>query len=180
MQAVRSASGSDRLSDEALETGRLLLELIHAAYPSRDRATTAVAADTSAGGHVPDGRPLSRSAIRASIHIYQRGEVSMGELAAGLGMSNAWASRIVDELATAGLAERRSDPADRRVVHVRLTSRALGFVESAYRWRGEAVERALAELDPTGRAAVRRFLERAIEELSPPDERRAALRGEER
>lgn len=165
-EAGRLPPEAERLSEEALETSRLVLELIHAAYPSRERES----ADRPPPGHVTDGRPLSRGAIRASIQIYQRGQATMGELASGLGMSNAWASRVVEELVRAGLGERSTDPADRRVVHVRLTPGAVGFVESAYRWRGEAVERALGELDPDGRAAVRRFLERTIEELQGPGE----------
>ena len=117
--------------------------------------------------HVADGPPLSRGAIRASIHLYQHGDASMGELAAALGMSNGWASRVVDELVRAGLVARRSDPLDRRIVHVALTSAATDYVASAYRWRGEAIERALEGLDKEGRAAVRRFLARAIEEFQP-------------
>lgn len=129
-------------------------------------------------GHVPDGAPLSRGAIRASIHLYLRGAATMGELAAALGMSNAWASRVVDELVRSGLAGRSPDPLDRRIVHVALTPAATDFVASAYRWRGEAIERALSGLDADGRAAVRRFLARAIEELQPGAEARHPDRGE--
>jgi DNA-binding MarR family transcriptional regulator len=154
---------ADRLSPDALEASRLVLELIHAAYPSRERP----ASDTSLMGHVADGQPLSRGAIRASIHLYQRSGTTMGELASSLGMSNGWASRVVDELVRAGLAERTADPTDRRVVHVALTSAASEFVASAYRWRGEAIERALVGLDEAGRMAVLGFLARAVEELQP-------------
>lgn len=129
-------------------------------------------------GHVPDGPPFSRGAIRASIHLYLRGGASMGELAAALGMSNGWASRVVEELVRAGLVARTPDPVDRRIVHVALTPAAMDFVASAYRWRGEAVERALAGLDVDGRAAVRQFLARVIEELQPGAEARRPDRGE--
>jgi DNA-binding MarR family transcriptional regulator len=157
------APEADRLSADALEASRLVLELIHAAYPSREPASP----HTSVPGHVVDGQPLSRGAIRASIHLYQRSGTTMGELAAALGMSNGWASRVVEELVRAGLAERSTDPMDRRVVHVALTAAASDFVASAYRWRGEAVERALEGLDEDGRRAVIRFLARAVEELQP-------------
>jgi hypothetical protein len=40
------------------------------------------------------------------------------------------------------------------------------MVENTYRWRGEAVERALADLDPEGRRLVTGFLRRVTEELS--------------
>ena len=152
-----------------------MLELIHAAYPSRGRGPI----DASVPAHIVDGQPLSRGAIRASIQLYQRGAVSMGELAGALGMSNGWASRVVDELVRAGLVARSSDPLDRRIVHVALTPAATDFVASAYRWRGEAIERALGGIDPDGRAAIHRFLARAIEELQPASEARPPhVRGE--
>ncbi len=92
----------------------------------------------------------------------------MGELASALGMSAGWATRVVDELVSTGFAERITDPHDRRVVHVRLAAAARDVAEGAYRWQAEAIERALAGLDPAGRQAVRVFLARAIDELSRP------------
>ncbi len=154
------------LSDEALETSKLLLELIHAAYATR-RADVATGSSRSAGE--PDAHPAaspSPHAIRAAIHVHQHGQPTIGELAAGLGISYGWASRVVSELEASGLVRRTTDPADRRLVHVTLTPAAMAMVEGAYRWRGDAVARALATLDGPGRRAVRGFLRKVIDELA--------------
>jgi DNA-binding MarR family transcriptional regulator len=152
-------------ADEVLETSGLVLELIHAGHAA---AGSVHLAPGSEQGHGLDGPRVSRPAIRASIELYQRGQLTMGDLASALGMSAGWATRVVDELVSAGFAERITDPHDRRVVHVRLAAAARDIAEGAYRWRSEAIGRALAGLDPAERRAVRLFLARAIEELSRP------------
>ncbi len=149
------------LSDDAFETSQLLLELIHVSY-----ATRAAEARTAASG----GRSARRStpsthAIRAAIHVYQHGERTIGELATGLAISYGWASRVVSELEAEGMLDRRVDPSDRRVVRVSLTDEAMDMVERTYRWRGEAVERALAGLDADERRTVMDFLRRVSVEL---------------
>jgi len=148
--------------DEAFETSRLVVELLHAAHASR-----------RGDGGVPDGphggrhdQPASEHAIRAAIYLYQHGERTVGQLAAGLGISRGWASRVADELVTRGHAARDGDPIDRRVVHLRLTEGSLAEIERAYRWRGDVVAAALAEHSPAERAAIRRFLQRVAADLA--------------
>jgi DNA-binding MarR family transcriptional regulator len=65
-----------------------------------------------------------------------------------------------------GHVARETDPGDRRIVHLRLTERSLAEIERAYRWRGDVVERALADHDPAEREAIRRFLRRVVADLS--------------
>ena len=156
------------LSREAFEVSQLLLELVHIAYATRAAEAASASATTAAGPATPAAaRPApSTHAIRAAIHVYQHGERTIGELAEGLGISYGWASRIVADLEATGMLERRVDPADRRIVHVRLTREATAMVENTYRWRGEAVERALAGLDPDARRLVADFLRRVTEELA--------------
>lgn len=148
----------DPLPDEALETGKLVLELIHAAYASRDVDVL------GAPGHGAAGA-ISQHAVRAAIHIHEHGERTVGELAAGLGISMGWASRVVSELEASGMLHRIGDRADRRIVRVALEPRAVAVVEAAYRWRGDAIGRALAGLGRGEREAVRRFLRQAVAEL---------------
>lgn len=166
----RRTAAPTPLSDDAFETSQLLLELIHAAYATR-AAEARTAATGEPGGREPGGPGHARSmpsthAIRAAIHVYQHGERTIGELAAGLGISYGWASRVVSELESAGMVQRRPDPSDRRIVRVLLTPEAMDMVVRTYRWRGEAVERALAGLDARGRRTVADFLRRATVELS--------------
>lgn len=151
------------LSADAFDISRLLLELIHVSYATR----SADGVEAEAGSNMDARRPpASTHAIRAAIHVYQHGERTIGELAGGLGISYGWASRVVTELEASGMVERLADPSDRRVVRVRLTPTANATVERAYRWRGDAVERALATLDEDGRRAVIRFLESVTRELA--------------
>jgi DNA-binding MarR family transcriptional regulator len=141
--------------DEAFETSRLVVDLLHAAHASRRTGA-------APGGEAPDGgtgrAPASDHAIRAAIYLYQHGERTVGQMATGLGISRGWASRVADELVERGHAARLGDPGDRRVVRLQLTERSLAEIERAYRWRGDVVAAALAEHGPAERAAIRRFL----------------------
>ncbi len=150
--------------DEAFETSRLLVELLHAAHASRRSAEPGSESDPTPGGL--HAAPASDHAIRAAIHIYQHGERTVGQLAAGLGISRGWASRVAEELVERGHVARESDLGDRRIVHLRLTERSLAEIERAYRWRGDVVAAALAEHDPAEREAIRRFLRRVVADLS--------------
>jgi DNA-binding MarR family transcriptional regulator len=166
-----SAAGSDSpvSRDEAFETSRLVVELLHAAHASR-RAPDAPAV----GPHAADAHDAAPSehCIRATIYLYQHGERTVGQLASGLGISRGWASRVAEELVERGHAVRRSDREDRRVVRLRLTEGSLAEIERAYRWRGDVVEAAIAEHAPGERAAIRQFLRRVAAGLAgdaPPE-----------
>ena len=158
------------LSDEALETSRLLVELLEAAHAVRRRLTgearEAASAARPVSGPRSDLAPMSNHAVRAAIYVYQHGERTVGQIAAGLGISFGWASRVVDELEAARYVVRERDARDRRVVHVRLDTSAVEYVERAYRWHGEAVQAALDPLPPGGYDAVRLFLRRLIDTLN--------------
>jgi hypothetical protein len=52
-------------------------------------------------------------------------------------------------------------------VWVHLSPESIADVEGAYRWRDDAVARALDGMDPGGRAAVRAFLGSLVAELTP-------------
>jgi DNA-binding MarR family transcriptional regulator len=152
-------------SDTTLETSRLLVEFLHAAYATR-RLDMDVegngdgAANGGTGHHGTESADVSSHAVRAAIHIYQHGERTVGQLATGLGISYGWASRVVEELEKAGYAIRERDADDRRVVRVRLNPDKSGEVERAYQWRGPTVAAALEPLAAPEREAVRIFLRR--------------------
>lgn len=171
----------ERISDGALETSRLLVEFLHAAYATRRldegaavAGETTESADAGAGGaeRTHGAAPgMSSHAVRAAIHIYQHGERTVGQLASGLGISYGWASRVVEEMEKAGYITRQRDDDDRRVVRVRLNPERLDEVERAYEWRGRAVEEALDPLSEPEREAVRVFLRRVTDLLRDrPDE----------
>jgi DNA-binding MarR family transcriptional regulator len=150
-------------SDTTLETSRLLVEFLHAAYATRRLDADAGAGEPMDGKNqtqVTQPMALSTHAVRAAIHVYQHNERTVGQLATGLGISYGWASRVVEELEAAGYATRERDADDRRVVRVRLNPARVGEVEQAYHWRGESVQAALEPLTESERAAVRLFLRR--------------------
>ena len=157
----------------ALQISKLLVEVLQVGHvgrrggpdsgasPEQDSAFAAHAGPSNPGG---GAGPLSSHVIRAAIHIYGNGPQTIGQLAAGLGVSQGWASRVVDELERAGYVARERDPGDRRVVRVSIVDAAVERVEKAYRWRGDAVEAALEGLSPAERAAVATFLRRFVDE----------------
>jgi DNA-binding MarR family transcriptional regulator len=169
---TRSAQGAisrPGLSDETLETSRLLVEFLHAAYAARHESMAGSQAEPepiAAEPEMPPPEPISEHAVRAAIHVYQHGDRTVGQIASGLGISYGWASRVVEELERAHYASRTRDLEDRRVVHVRLDPGAERLVERAYHWHGEAVQAALAPLTAAEREAVHGFLGRLTEQLN--------------
>ena len=146
-----------RLSEHAIETGKLIVELLNSGHATR--RSDAAALPGSARAHV------SPHAIRAAIQLYQHGEMTVGELGRGLGISRGWASRVIEELEVAGYVERERRLDDRRVVKVRLRPASIAEVERAYRWRGDAVEAALQPFDDAERTVIQRFLRRVVDEM---------------
>ena len=156
---------------DALEISRLLVEVLQVGHvgrrggPPGDGDTAAIprAREAAAGAHAARGGPLTSHVIRAAIHVYDNGPQTISQLAAGMGVSQGWASRVVDEMERAGYLERERDPDDRRVVRVRLVPAAIERVEMAYQWRGDSVEEALEGMSPVERAAVAVFLRRFVD-----------------
>lgn len=159
------------LGRAAVEISKLLVEVLQVGHAGRRGAADAGATTHGTADaptvHDPGRRvgPLSSHVIRAAIHIYGDGPQTIGQLAAGLGVSQGWASRVVDEMQRAGYVVRERDPGDRRVVRVSLAPAAVERVERAYRWRGDAVEAALEGMSPRERTAVAAFLRRFVDEV---------------
>jgi len=156
----QDSQGSVRepLSDDALETSKLLVELLQEGSWGRRGHARGVTAGS-----------LSPHAIRAAIHVHQHGAVTIGQLGDGLGISQGWASRLVEDMVRSGHLERERDPDDRRVYRVRLSPMAVESVESAYRWRGDAVEAALRGLSAKQRAGIQVFLRRFLDGIASDD-----------
>jgi DNA-binding MarR family transcriptional regulator len=72
------------------------------------------------------------------------GERTIGELSAGMEVTQQAVSKVVTELERLGYVERLEDPADARVRKVRLTARGRAAVEGAREGRA-ALERMLAK-----------------------------------
>ena len=90
-----------------------------------------------------------------------------------LGLTHSATVRVVDRLVATGLARRR-EGADRRSVAVELTAAGRNAAAEAARAREEALEDALAALDPEERASLARLHEKVLATLT--DGRAAAGR----
>jgi DNA-binding MarR family transcriptional regulator len=157
---------------QALEISRLLVEVLQVGHVGRrgapnatshEEATSSFASARTGGAHGVEPGPIASHAIRAAIHVYEHGPETIGQLASGIGISQGWASRVVDDMERAGYLERQRDPLDRRVVRVSLVPAAVERVERAYRWRSDAVEAALQGTSAEERTAVEQFLRRFVD-----------------
>lgn len=97
----------------AAALARLLPELAVALYESSPHHRD--------GHPAAAGEPLTARQMEAVVLLAGREGATMGELAAGLGVSRAAATELVDRLVAKGVAVRDGDPGDRRRVLVRLS-----------------------------------------------------------
>jgi len=98
--------------------------------------------------------PISVGEIRLVIHLAEYGSQTMGQIAAGMGITTPSATALVDRVVSHHLAERRRDPRDRRVVRVQLTPVAQKLADRVLaEWR-RRVQEVLAEMTPAEQAAL--------------------------
>ena len=169
--APGAADGAGSPAADALEISRLLVDVLQLGHMGRGGAPHAGgvtapipgALEAAANPRSGPGGPLTSHVIRAAIHVYDNGPQTISQLAVGMGISQGWASRVVDEMERAGYLQRERDPDDRRVVRVRLVPAAVERVEMVYRWRGDSVEAALEGMSAAERAAVTAFLRRFVD-----------------
>jgi len=115
-----------------------------------------------------DGSGLTLAQYHLLEGLRTAGEMTVSELALSAGVAPPTATRMLDALVRAGLAERRPSPDDRRVVFISLTRERKAAVRTA----GVRVEAARARLreslsseEQVQAAALLRRLAVAIEEL---------------
>ena len=85
---------------------------------------------------VSDALGISFARIRA-LRRLARSPMTMGELAASLGIDAPNATLVVDELERQGLVERRAHPTDRRIKSVAVTSGGAAAARKAERIMGQ-------------------------------------------
>jgi DNA-binding MarR family transcriptional regulator len=89
---------------------------------------------------------LTMPQLKILFLLYGGGTVSMGELAAPVGMKLSTVTGIVDRLVEQDLVERGEDPRDRRVVLGRLTEKGQQLVDGLYRAIQLQLSKALEKL----------------------------------
>src|SRR5689334_3221344 len=130
---------SDRLDDAVLiEAGLELLPLLG----------KSLFAAISQLGHT---YRLTTSQVKLLLHLGTRSQMTIGEIAAALGVSMPAASELVDRLVDAGHLLRAADPADRRKVLIAATPTAERIGAELCQLRRAQLRSALDQLEPADR-----------------------------
>lgn len=115
-----------------------------------------------------EGRDLTYAQARALVWLARRQGLRQVDLAEQLEIQPITLARLVDQLAEAGLVERRADPADRRAYRLYLTRAAAPRI-AEIRAIGDAIrEDALAGLSRTEATRVLGALRRMRDALATP------------
>jgi DNA-binding MarR family transcriptional regulator len=117
---------------------------------------------------------LTPSKVRALDLLVSHGGLRIGELADRLSVDDTTATRLVDRLEQLGLAERRSEPGDRRAILVALTPAGDELVAGVAAQRQLFFCDVLGALEPTERDELVRLTEKAAVALRARSEELAA------
>ena len=153
----RQSPPRDQTGDVTGELARLLPELAVALYESSPHHQSSARPLTA--------EPLTGRQMEAVVFLAHRRRVTMGEFAGGLEISRAAASELVARLTEKDVVRRETDPADRRVVYVRLAGAAeqfAGEVHDGWRRQIDAVFARYPGIDPDTLVA---FLGALIDQL---------------
>ncbi len=124
------------------------------------------------------GGELSHAQFELLSELFERGELSAGELAAAARMAPGTVTQMLDHLADSGHVERVRSETDRRVVVSRLTPQGRRKIEAKRAaWKGRW-EQALDDVDVEQLRAATLVLERLgemVEETMPRDAVQASL-----
>lgn len=112
---------------------------------------------------------LSHTELDAMRHLMQQ-DIGPAELARSLHVTSAAATGIVDRLESRGHVQRAAHPSDRRRTRVEVTESGRQEVLSLLSPMFQGLARADAELSPTDREMVTRFLRSATRAMQALDE----------
>ena len=97
------------------------------------------------------GLRLTPALARLLLYVDQCPGCSQTELAAYLDLTSATVGRMIDRLEDAGLAERRRDPADRRVWRIHLTEKAQPILIELRAIADTMIDEVMEGVDPQDR-----------------------------
>ncbi len=118
------------------------------------------------------GSELSHAQFELLIELYERGELSAGDLAAAARLTPATVTQMLDHLADCGHVERARSQTDRRVVVSRLTPQGRRKIEAkraAWRSRWEEALEGVEERDLRAATRVLELLGTVFEDTSPQE-----------
>ena len=92
--------------------------------------------------------------LRVLVMVASRGPLNLGAVARGLGVHPSNATRACDRLVSAGLLDRRDDPADRRNLQLQLTDEGQRLVDGVMDRRRHAIAAVLERMPALQRTAL--------------------------
>jgi DNA-binding MarR family transcriptional regulator len=101
---------------------------------------------------------LTMPQLRVLFYVGRYGPVSVGQVAAGLGIAQPSATEKLDKLVRLGLAERTADPSDRRIVLNALTDAGREMIDRPWETRRALLASGLRAATPADRAAIEKGL----------------------
>lgn len=108
---------------------------------------------------------LTPTRISVLLHVARAGRIRLSELSDAEGINPTMMSRVIADLADAGLVGRGTDPSDRRAALVEATARGRKLAERIRRERTDALNLALEGLDEHERRQIEAALP-ALERLA--------------
>ncbi len=109
------------------------------------------------------GEELSHAQFELLIELWERGELSAGDLAAAARLTPATVTQMLDHLADSGHVERARSQTDRRVVVTRLTPKGAKKIEAKRAAWQSRWEQALAGVDAAELRGATRVLQHLAE-----------------
>ena len=113
---------------------------------------------------------MTPTKLRALDVISEDSSIRIGELAERIGIDETTATRLVDRLEAAGVAERRSAAADRRVIVVGLTPAGVVLAREVAQRRQRFLCDVLTTLEPDERTELVRLTAKAAAALQDRSE----------
>jgi len=102
---------------------------------------------------------LTMPQLRILFLLGRSDAVSVGHVAAGLGISQPSATETIEKLVCKGLVARTPDATDRRMVRLELTDKGREMIDRPWETRRAVLASALRDASPAERKAIERGLE---------------------
>lgn len=113
---------------------------------------------------------LTTAQVKVLLQLGARGQMTVGEIAAGLACSMPAASELVDRLVDAGHLVRATDPTDRRRVLIDATPASAHIAAELHELRRAQMRDALGRLAPEERPVFIKSLQALVAALTPEAE----------
>ncbi|CAA9235919.1 MAG: hypothetical protein AVDCRST_MAG77-1262 [uncultured Chloroflexi bacterium] len=113
---------------------------------------------------------LTMPQLRVLFYVGRYGPVSVGQVAAGVGISQPSATETLEKLVRHELVERTADPADRRIVRNALTEKGREMIDRPWETRRALLASVLHAASPAERATMEKGLALLSEALERAEE----------